>query len=229
MNAYEDLLNDLPVANLVSPDLEDFADFVLDEAHLANPIISEDANLPNAPTFKEAMTGPEHDQWHKAILEEMSAIKDAGTWELIDSSPNVHNIIGCWFVLQKKCGSDGNVTKFKACLVAQGFGQCEGIDYSETFALVVKSASLWIFLTICAHHGWRARQMDIKSVYLNGSISEDIYMHQPKGAEDKIAKLKKGLYGLKQAGQEWYTTLHDFLIQLGFCHTHADHSVFIFE
>ena len=59
--------------------------------------------------------------------------------------------------------------------------------------------------------------MDIKSVYLNSSISEDIYMHQPKGyeekgAEDKIAKLKKGLYGLKQAGWEWYTTLHDFLI-----------------
>ena len=59
--------------------------------------------------------------------------------------------------------------------------------------------------------------MDIKSAYLNGSIMEDIYMCQPKGYEErgseaKVAKLKKGLYRLKQAGQEWYTTLHTFLI-----------------
>ena len=76
--------------------------------------------------------------------------------------------------------------------------------------------------------------MDIKSTYLNGSINKDIYMQQPKGYEEKgregkITKLKKGLYGLKQAGQEWYAMLHDFLIQLGFYRTHADHSVFIFE
>src|SRR5258708_16810668 len=98
---------------------------------------------------------------------------------------------------------------------------------------VGKWASMSVFLGIGACHGWRVRQMDIKSAYLNGSISEDIYMQQPKGYEEKggeskVAKLKKGLYRLKQAGQEWYATLHDFLIQLGFCRTHADHSVFIF-
>ncbi len=76
--------------------------------------------------------------------------------------------------------------------------------------------------------------MDIKSAYLNGTITEDIYMRQPKGYEEKgsetkIAKLKKGLYGLKQAGQEWYAMLHAFLIQLGFRRTHADHSIFVFE
>ncbi len=109
-----------------------------------------------------------------------------------------------------------------------------GIDYSETFAPVVKSASLRVFLAICAHHGWCIRQMDIKSAYLNGTLSEDIYMWQPKGYEEKgsegkVAKLWKGLYSLKQAGQEWYATLHDFLVQLGFRHTHADYSVFVFE
>ena len=76
--------------------------------------------------------------------------------------------------------------------------------------------------------------MDIKSAYLNGTISEEIYMTQPKGYEEKgsegkIAKLQKGLYGLKQAGREWYATLRDFLIQIGFRRTHADHSVFVFE
>ena len=79
-------------------------------------------------------------------------------------------------MLVKKRGANGEVTKFKAQLVAQGFSQREGIDYSETFAPVVKSASLRVFLTICARHGWRIRQMDIKSAYLNGVITEDIYM-----------------------------------------------------
>ena len=63
--------------------------------------------------------------------------------------------------------------------------------------------------------------MDIKSAYLNGVILEDIYMHQPKGyevpgKEHLITKLKKGLYGLKQAGREWYATLHNYLISIGF-------------
>ena len=76
--------------------------------------------------------------------------------------------------------------------------------------------------------------MDIKLVYLNGVAAEVIYMHQPKGYEELgkehlLAKLNKGLYGLKQAGWEWYATLHNFLINLGFCRMHADQSVFIFE
>ena len=76
--------------------------------------------------------------------------------------------------------------------------------------------------------------MDIKLAYLNGLITEDIYMHQPKGYKEKgnemkVAKLKKGLYGLKQVGCEWYATLHAFLIWIDFRHMHADHSVFVFE
>ena len=76
--------------------------------------------------------------------------------------------------------------------------------------------------------------MDIKSAYLNESIAEDIYMHQLKGYEEPgkehlLTKLRNGLYGLKQAGREWYTTLRDFLVRLGFRRTHADHWVFVFE
>ena len=109
------------------------------------------------------------------VLKEFAAIRDAGTWTLVDHMPGIHNIVGCWFILQKKCGADGNVT-FKAHLIAQGFSQQEGIDYSETFSPVIKSASQQVFLAICAHHGWHVRQMDIKSAYLNGILSEDIYM-----------------------------------------------------
>ena len=112
-------------------------------------------------------------------------IRDAGTWTLVDHTPEIQNIVSCQFVLQKKQGADGQVTHFKAWLVSQGFSQWEGVDYSETFAPVVKSASLRVFLAICAQYGWCIQQMDIKSVYLNGVLSEDIYMSQLKGYEEK--------------------------------------------
>ena len=155
-------------------------------------------------------------------------------WTLVNHTPNIWNVIGCQFVLQMKCGADGEVTRYKAQLVAQGFSQHKGIDYSETFTPVIKLASLCVFLAICTQHRWVIHQMDIKSAYLNGSITEDIYMRQlmgykEKGSETKVAKLQKGLYGLKQAGHEWYATLHDFLIQISFCHTHADQCVFTFQ
>ena len=139
-NAYKDRVNN--AANVVTDDLDDIAEFVLDRAHIADDTITRDTDLPDAPSLWEALAGPERDQWNQAILEELAAIKEAGTWELVDMSPHIRNVVGCCFVLQKKHGPDGEVTRFKACLVAQGFSQCEGVDYSETFTPVVKSASL---------------------------------------------------------------------------------------
>src|SRR5258708_29233163 len=103
------------MVTLVTSDLEDVTEFILDDAHLINPVITEDADLPDAPSFCEAMAGPEHDKWHQAILEELTAIKEAGTWELVDSLPNIRNIVGCSFVLQKKCSADSNVPRYNGC------------------------------------------------------------------------------------------------------------------
>ncbi len=78
-NAYEDLVNGIPMAHLVMSELKDIAEFILDEAHIANPIVTKDTNLLDAPTFHEAMAGAECDKWHQAILEELTAIKEAST------------------------------------------------------------------------------------------------------------------------------------------------------
>ena len=105
-----------------------------------------DPNLPDALSLCEALAGPEQDEWHSAILEELMAIKEAGTWELVNHSSMICNIIGCHFVLQKKHRPNGEVTRYKAHLISQGFGQQEGIDYLETFAPIIKSTSLQVFL-----------------------------------------------------------------------------------
>ena len=101
-NAYEDLQNDLPVANIVTSNLEDIAKFILDTAHLADLTVTTDVKLPNNPSLWEALAGPEREQWHQAVLEELAAIKDAGTWELINPSPLIQNIVSSCFVLVKK-------------------------------------------------------------------------------------------------------------------------------
>src|SRR5258708_1043556 len=161
---YEDLWNSSSSVNIAILDDELLLGLASDDAHLADEVIKQDTDLPDSPSLQDALAGPEQDSWHTAVLKELAAIRDAGTWTLVNRTPDIRNIVGCHFILQKKCSTDGKVTQFKAHLIAQGFSQWEGIDYSETFMPIVKSTSLCVFfLVICAHHGWHIRQMDIKS------------------------------------------------------------------
>ena len=106
-------MNGIELIDSPLSDFDDVIEFIRDEAHLAEPTRA-DGEPPDAPTLREALAGPEREQWNSAIREELAAIKDAGTWELVDPSPAIQNLVGCRFVLQKKRGSDGKVTHFKA-------------------------------------------------------------------------------------------------------------------
>ncbi|GJU40062.1 retrovirus-related pol polyprotein from transposon TNT 1-94 [Tanacetum coccineum] len=104
---------------------------------------------------------------------------------------------------------EGVVTKNKVRLVAQGYNQQEGIDYEETFAHVARLEAIRIFLAYVAYMGFVVYQMDVKNAFLNGKISEEVYVQQPPGFEssefpDHVCKLDKALYGLKQAPKAWY-------------------------
>nr|GEZ90785.1 retrovirus-related Pol polyprotein from transposon TNT 1-94 [Tanacetum cinerariifolium] len=101
------------------------------------------------------------------------------------------------------------VTKNKSRLVAKGYGYEEGIDYDETFAPVARLEAIRIFLTYAAYTGFTVYQMDVKSAFLNGKISKEVYVEQPPGFESSeflnhVCKLNKALYGLKQAHRAWY-------------------------
>ena len=97
----------------------------------------------------------------------------------------------------------------KASLIAQGYSQMEGVDYDETFAPVACMESIRILLAWACHLKFKFYQIDVKTVFLNGFLKEDVYVAQPKGFidphfSDHVLYLKNALYGLKRAPRAWY-------------------------
>jgi hypothetical protein len=126
----------------------------------------------------------------------MDALAKNGTWELVDLPPGCKAVKSKWVF---KCKADGC---FRARVVAKGFTQIQGIDYDETFSPVARFESLRLLLALAALEDWEIHQMDVKSVFLNSLLDEEIYMEQPEGfavpgQEHKVCLLKKAIYGLK--------------------------------
>jgi len=115
-------------------------------------------------------------------------------------------------IFRKKYRADGTIERYKARLVARGFSQTKGVDYEETFAPVVKFQSLRAVIALAAANGWVLHQMDVKTAFLQGTLKEEVFMEQPQGLEvvgmeDKVCRLNKSIYGLKQSPRAWYQRL----------------------
>lgn len=183
-------------------------------------------------TYEYALSTPEAPLWQCSMEEEMKSLTDNSTWELVEL-PKDRKSIKCRWVFLTKCDTQGNTKRLRSRVIAKGFSQTEGIDYEETFAPVARLDSLRLLLAIAAHFNLDVHHIDIKSAYLNGDLDEEIYMDQPKGfvvpgKEGLMCLLKKAIYGLKQAGQQWHIHLHGTLAELGFQKNIAsDVSIFI--
>ena len=141
--------------------------------------------------------------WKEAMLEELKSIKKNETWELVKLPANKMPIDVKW-VFQTKLNPDGTIAKYKARLVARGFMQTERIDFSEVFAPVARLETVRLVVAIATLKNWNIWQLDVKSAFLNGSLEEEVYVTQPpgfviEGSEDKVYRLRKALYGLRQA------------------------------
>jgi len=123
---------------------------------------------------------------------------------------------------------------YKARLVAKGFHQQPGIDYGETYSLVIKPTTVWIVLSPALSAGWAIRQIDVNNAFLHGTITEDVFMSQPPGFSHPqfpyhVFKLQNALYGLKQAHCTWFSKLSTRLLELGFHSSRSDTSQFILK
>ena len=111
--------------------------------------------------------------------------------------------IGLKWVYKVKQDERGAIVKYKARLIACGFVQCEGIDFEEVFALVPRMESVRLLLAMAAVKDWRVHHLDVKSAFLHGEPAETIFIKQAsgftiKGAEHKVLKPCKALYGLRR-------------------------------
>jgi len=153
------------------------------------------------------------------------------TWEVVEL-PKGRKVIGCKWVYAKKDGIDDvSPVRFKARLVAKGYAQKERIDYNEIFSPVVKHSSIRILLALVAQFDLELVQLDVKTAFLHGNLSEEIYIRQPEGYEEKgkeglVCKLNKSLYGLKQSPRQWYLRFDKFMKDQDYTRSHYDHCVY---
>lgn len=176
--------------------------------------------------YSEVLTSPDRDQWEQAMDAEMASIEKNNTWTLVELPPG-SKAIGCKWVYQTKTKADGTLLKFKTRVVAKGYSQVQGIDYTETFAPVAKFTTIRTLLALTAKNNWELHQMDVKTAFLNGELDEEVYMVQPEGRvvsgkENLVCKLNKSLYGLKQAPRAWNSKLHSALSSLGLIQSEND-------
>ena len=180
---------------------------------------------------RSARTALKDNNWCTAMQSEMSSLYRNDTWELVPRPVN-KNIVGSRWVFKVKPKPDGTVDRYKARLVAQGFSQVQGLDYSEVFSPVVRYAGFRSLLAFANVNDLEVHQMDVTTAFLHGELDHEIYMEQPEGFVDEanpthVCKLKKSLYGLKQSARLWNSTLTQHLLSDGYKKSSADECIFI--
>ena len=159
-------------------------------------------------------------KWTRACEDEIESIIKNDTWELVDL-PYGAKAIGLKWVFKLKRNADGTINKFKARLVAKGYVQQYGVDFDEVFAPVARLETIRLLINLAAANGWEVHHLDVKTAFLHGELKEVVYVSQPegfekKGQENKVYRLNKALYGLRQAPRAWNTKLNKILVELKF-------------
>ncbi|KAG7588878.1 Reverse transcriptase RNA-dependent DNA polymerase [Arabidopsis suecica] len=172
----------------------------------------------------------ESKEWRDACAEEISSIEKNRTWDLVDL-PIGAQTIGLKWVFKIKRNSDGSINKHKARLVAKGYVQIHGVDFDEVFAPVARIETIRFILALSASNGWEIHHLDVKTAFLHGELKEVVYVSQPEGFvkegnQDKVYKLNKARYGLKQALRAWNTKLNTILLELGFAKCSKEPSIY---
>ncbi|KAG8480505.1 hypothetical protein CXB51_024634 [Gossypium anomalum] len=181
-------------------------------------------------TIEEALSSVE---WRAAAKAEYDALIHNSTWDLVPLHPS-RKVIGCKWLFKIKRNLDGTIARQKARLVAKGCSQVPGCDFKETFSPVVKPVTICVILFVAVSRGWPLRQVDVNNAFLNGDLDTEVFMHQPPGyvkidfaGKQLVCRLKKALYGLRQAPRAWFDKLKYFLVSIGFVASRSDASLLV--
>lgn len=171
-------------------------------------------------TTRQAQQDP---KWHASMQAEYDALLANNTWTLVPL-PSHRQPIGCKFEFRIKENADGSINKYNARLIAKGYHQVQGFDYSETFSPVLKPITIRLLLSLAFTKKWHI---------LNRALEEEVYMVRALGFQNSdkslVCKLNKALYGLKQAPKAWLERLRKALMKFGFKPSCCDPSLFTFH
>ncbi|CAG4978543.1 unnamed protein product [Colias eurytheme] len=181
-------------------------------------------------SLQDALAGPEKEQWKMAMAEELQSFKENDAWELSNPPQDVR-VVQCKWVLRKKYDCDNNI-RFRARLVARGFSQVQGVDYTETFSPVVRHTTLRLLFALSVQNNLDITHLDVTTAFLYGILEEDIYIQIPEGFSEtvekgQVLKLKKSMYGLKQSSRVWYKRVEVCLLKIGFVKSKIEPCMFL--
>lgn len=178
-------------------------------------MLQDEIDVPE--TVQEALNSCESKHWRAAMQDEYDSFITNQCWTLVDL-PKGKKPVKCKWIFTKKRGLNEELLRYKARLVAKGYSQQFGIDYSETFSPVVRYSTIRILLALAAQNDLEMEHLDVKTAFLNGDLEEIVFMEQPEGfikerSENKVYRLNKAIYGLKQAAKSWYEKINGVLVK----------------
>ena len=168
---------------------------------------------------KDARARPDWRLWKQAVKEEVAAHKKLGTWSTTKGSSKQHKAVKTRFVFHIKHDAEGQKTRYKVRLVAQGFNHVPGRAFDETWAPVPSTATSRALFAVAAADVWEVHHVDVKIAFLNAPMYKEMYIKLPEGVESRklanVRRLNLALYGTKQAGRLWGIKLNEELEQMG--------------
>ncbi|CAI7908820.1 unnamed protein product [Closterium sp. NIES-54] len=186
--------------------------------------------IPTPRTYAEAVSGPWASQWRAAMDSDIASCKSTGTY--VDEVPPLGaNVVdGMWIFRVKR--PPGSPPVFKARYVARGFSQREGFDLFQTFTPTPKMTTLRVLLHVAARRDYELHSLDFFTAFLQGSLDEEVWLRRPSAFTSTFPprtkwRLRRPVYGLRQAPGEWHDTLRSTLSDLGFQPSSADPSLFV--
>ena len=176
--------------------------------------ISQSERINEPKMYKEAMQSVHAQQWKEAMTKEHTSLLTNKTW-VLKPLPEGRKAVKCKWIYKVKYKPSGEVKRFKARLVAKGFSQVASVDFTDTYAPIVKYDAVRAVFVINNEHGMVKAQFDVCTAYLNVDLLDIIFMEQPEGYQDSqwplyVCLLLKSLYGLKQSARRWNKTFDKF-------------------
>jgi hypothetical protein len=174
------------------------------------------------------MNKAQQKEWKAACQQELNSLRARDVYDLVNP-PSGRKIIRNRWVFDVK--TDG---RKKARLVAKGFSQVEGIDFNDIFSPVVRYETVRLILALAALENWHMSSVDVKTAFLYGELDEELYMEQPEGfkipgKEHLVLRLKRAIYGLRQAALQWWKALDKSMAKLGFKRLLSDSGIFVYK